>query len=93
MIDDSSHYFTFDGRRIPFTPGESVGAALTAVGVHAWRRTRVHGRPRGLFCGIGICFDCLIVADDIPNERACLLIAQAGMTVSTQEGTGHDATG
>jgi predicted molibdopterin-dependent oxidoreductase YjgC len=81
---------TFDGRDISFVPGQTVGAALTAAGVRSWRTTRVEGRPRGLFCGIGVCFDCLVVADGRPNQRACLLLAQDGMAVTTQEGSGHD---
>lgn len=82
--------FSFDGRPISFTDGQSVGAALTAAGVRSWRTTRIEGRPRGLFCGIGICFDCLVVVDGRPNQRACLLTARAGLAVTTQEGTGHD---
>jgi predicted molibdopterin-dependent oxidoreductase YjgC len=84
-----SDSFDFDGRRIPFAPGQSVGAALTAAGVRSWRTTRLAGRPRGLFCGIGVCFDCLVTVDGRPNERACLLPAAAGAVVTTQEGTGH----
>lgn len=86
----TSPQFSFDGRAIDFVPGQSVGAALTAAGVRSWRTTRVAGRPRGLFCGIGICFDCLVVADGQPNQRACLLPATPDLTVSSQEGTGHD---
>ncbi len=82
--------FQFDGDPIPFLAGQSVGAALTAAGIRSWRTTRFDRRPRGLFCGIGVCFDCLVVADDRPNLRACLLPATAGLAVSTQEGTGHD---
>jgi hypothetical protein len=81
--------FVFDEADIPFIPGQSVGAALTAAGVRSWRSTRRKGSPRGLFCGIGICFDCLIIADDRPNQRACLLPAREHMHVTTQEGTGH----
>ncbi|HLN78945.1 MAG TPA: (2Fe-2S)-binding protein [Nocardioidaceae bacterium] len=88
MSDES---FDFDGRPMPFRPGQSVGAALTAAGIRSWRTTRVDGRPRGLFCGIGVCFDCLIVIDGRPNERACLVVAKRGMVVETQEGTGHGA--
>lgn len=83
--------FDFDGRSIGFEPGQSIGAALTAAGVRSWRTTRLAGRPRGLFCGIGICFDCLVVVDGRPNERACLTPASDGASVTTQEGTGHGA--
>jgi predicted molibdopterin-dependent oxidoreductase YjgC len=82
--------FRFDGRDIPFRCGQTVGAALMAAGVRSWRTTRVEGRPRGLFCGIGICFDCLVVIDGRPNQRACLAPARADLVVAPQEGTGHD---
>jgi hypothetical protein len=82
--------FTFAGHEIPFRSGQTVGAALVESGVRSWRTTRVQGRPRGLFCGIGICFDCLIVIDGQPNQRACLAPARAGADVRPQEGTGHD---
>lgn len=81
--------FLFDGRPLAFTDGQTVGAALTAAGIRSWRTTRVAGRRRGLFCGIGICFDCLVVVDGRPNQRACLVPVRPGMQVSTQEGTGH----
>jgi predicted molibdopterin-dependent oxidoreductase YjgC len=81
---------TFDDREVEFRPGQSVGAALTAAGVLSWRTTRVDSKPRGIFCGIGVCFDCLVIIDGLPNERACLAMARDGMQVHTQEGTGHN---
>lgn len=72
----------FDGRPVPVRPGQTVGAALVAAGIRSWRTTRVGGRSRGLFCGIGVCFDCLITVDGLPNQRACLTPARAGMRVS-----------
>jgi predicted molibdopterin-dependent oxidoreductase YjgC len=81
--------FGFDGRRVAFQAGQTVGAALWADGVRSWRTTRGEGRPRGLFCGIGTCFDCLVTVDGEPNLRACLLPASAGLDVRTQTGTGH----
>jgi predicted molibdopterin-dependent oxidoreductase YjgC len=81
--------FTFDGREIPFAPGQSVGAALVAAGVSSWRTTRGGGRPRGIFCGIGVCFDCLITIDGRANLRACAVPAQPRMDVRSQEGGGH----
>lgn len=86
----SGSSFHFDHRDIPFVPGQSVGAALLAAGHRSWRTTRLAARPRGLFCGIGVCFDCLVVIDGHPNQRACLVSAASGMRVTTQEGSGHD---
>jgi predicted molibdopterin-dependent oxidoreductase YjgC len=73
--------FDFDGRPVPFAPGQTVGAALWAAGVRSWRTTRRQGRPRGLFCGIGVCFDCLVTVDGRVDERACLTPACAGLDV------------
>jgi len=70
----------FDGRPIPALPGESVGAALSAAGVLALRRT-ASGAPRGLHCGMGACFDCLVTVDGRANQRACMVTVVDGMVV------------
>lgn len=87
--DAAAAELVFDGRPVPVQPGQSVGAALTGAGIRSWRTTRRYGRPRGLFCGIGICYDCLVTVDELPNQRACLTPAKPGMQVSSQgpEGT------
>ena len=81
--------FAFDGAPVPVLPGQSIAAALWASGRLAWRRTRRNGSPRGVFCGMGVCFDCLVVVDGRPNVRACLAPAQPGQQVGTQTGDGH----
>lgn len=81
--------FAFDGRDVRFQPGQSVGAALVAAGVRSWRTTRQQARPRGIFCGIGVCFDCLVTVDGRRNVRACVLMAREGMEVRSQDGGGH----
>lgn len=81
--------FRFDGEQITAAPGQSIGAALIAAGHRSWRRTRFDDAPRGIFCGIGICFDCLVTVNDRSNRRACLVEAQPGDFVSTQPGAGH----
>jgi predicted molibdopterin-dependent oxidoreductase YjgC len=81
--------FDFDGSPVTFVEGQTVGAALWARGIRSWRTTRVAGRPRGLFCGIGVCFDCLVEIDGCPDRRACLVPARPGLAVRTQHGAGH----
>jgi predicted molibdopterin-dependent oxidoreductase YjgC len=81
---------SFDGREISALPGQTIAAALWQAGIVSWRRTRGAGLPRGVFCGIGVCFDCLVTVNDRPNQRACLIPARAGDVVRTQEGNGHD---
>jgi aerobic-type carbon monoxide dehydrogenase small subunit (CoxS/CutS family) len=74
-----------DGEPLPFVEGQTVAAALVATGRLAWRTTRVGHRPRGVFCGIGVCFDCLVTVDGARGQRACLVPARPGMTVTTEE--------
>jgi aerobic-type carbon monoxide dehydrogenase small subunit (CoxS/CutS family) len=82
--------FTFDGRPVQAEAGRSVAAALIATGRRSWRSTRKEGRPRGVFCGIGVCFDCLVTVNGRPNQRACLVEARSGDVVCTQEGAGRE---
>jgi hypothetical protein len=84
---------TFDGRPVEALPGQTVAAVLWAAGVTSWRDTRREGRPRGVFCGIGVCFDCLVTVNGRPNQRACLVPVRPGDEIGTQEGTGHGEMG
>ena len=79
--------FDFDGKSIPFIEGDSVASALLRTGVKTLRITRFKSEPRSIFCGIGHCFDCLVVIDEIPNQRACMTQARPGIQVRHQEGT------
>jgi aerobic-type carbon monoxide dehydrogenase small subunit (CoxS/CutS family) len=79
--------FTFDGESINAITGQSVAAALLAANQRALRKTRFNNNDRGVFCGIGVCFDCLVVIDGITNQRACLIEAKPGMKVQTQVGS------
>jgi predicted molibdopterin-dependent oxidoreductase YjgC len=73
---------TVDGDPLSAYMGETIAGALLAAGRKAWRRTS-HGQPRGIFCGIGLCFDCLVTVNGTPNVRACLTPVAAGMVVDT----------
>ena len=77
---------TFAGRTLPAREGQSVADALTAAGVRSWRTTRRGQQPRGLFCGIGACFDCLLTIDGRPAQRACLVPVRDGMILGDGDG-------
>ncbi|MEU9799831.1 (2Fe-2S)-binding protein [Streptomyces sp. NPDC051000] len=89
----ATYTLRFDGRELPARAGQSIAAALWGAGILAWRTTRDNGAPRGVFCGIGSCHDCLVTVNDRPNLRACLTPARPGDTVTTQEGTGRAELG
>ena len=78
----------FDGRPIEAFEGEPVAAALMGAGVRAFRRTARRGEPRGVFCAIGRCTDCMMVVDGVPNTRTCVTPVRDGMRVETQVGYG-----
>ena len=77
---------TIDGRPVPAHLGESVAAVMLAEGLAATRLTR-GGAPRGVFCGMGVCFDCLVTVDGVPNTRACVTWVEDGMVIARQEGS------
>jgi aerobic-type carbon monoxide dehydrogenase small subunit (CoxS/CutS family) len=72
-----------DGRPATCRDGDTIAAALIGAGETAWRETRRTGARRGLFCGIGVCFDCLVIVNGDRPVRACLVTAQPGDEIST----------
>ena len=74
---------TFDGMPLDALEGESVAAALSAASIVAFRRMR-SGESRGLWCGMGACFDCLVTIDGAANQRACMAKVRAGMRIESQ---------
>ena len=84
--------FDFEGRSVEARTGDSVAAALIAEGILATRSTAVSGAPRGPFCLMGACFECLMEIDGQANRQACMTELRAGMTVRRMDGArGLDA--
>ena len=75
-----------DGRPVTCRAGVTIAAALIGAGEIAWRSTRRTGARRGLFCGIGVCFDCLVMVDGVPNTRACMTWVREGMQIRHMDG-------
>ncbi|RFU39262.1 (2Fe-2S)-binding protein [Actinomadura logoneensis] len=74
---------TVDGVPVPGVAGQTVAGVLLADGRRAWR-TGPSGAPRGVFCGIGVCFDCLVTVNGERDVRACRRRVCDGDTVTTQ---------
>jgi predicted molibdopterin-dependent oxidoreductase YjgC len=85
--------FTHDGAELTGLEGEPVAAALRAAGVVIHRYTKKYHAPRGIFCAIGRCTDCVMVVNGRPNVRACVTPLTDGMTVDTQYGAGGETAG
>lgn len=78
--------FSFDGREYRGQEGEPVAAALYAAGVRIHSYSPKGHRPRGIFCMIGKCTDCVMVIDGQPNMRTCVTALKEGMEIQTQYG-------
>ncbi len=82
-----------DGAPIEGLQGQSIAGVLLAQGRTAWRAT-VADRPRGVFCGIGVCFDCIATVNGESDVRLCMRRARDGDVVETQnDAAPPDTTG
>ncbi len=79
---------TVDNNKIQAREGEMVLAALLAAGIRVNRFTSRYNQPRGLFCGIGQCTDCVMIVNGIPNVRTCVTPVEEGMVIETQYSRG-----
>ena len=75
-----------DGHELQAYDGDTIAAVLVRDGRVSWRRTRTGDRPRGLFCGIGACQDCLVTVDGVTGVRACIAPAAPGIDIATSGG-------
>jgi len=78
-----------DGEKVEVFEGEMIAAALMASGKKVFRYTKKHGKPRGVYCGIGRCTDCIMTVNGIPNVRTCITPVEDGMVIKTQRGLGE----
>ncbi len=81
-----------DGEPVPVPAGISVAAAMLLLVALPTRLTPVKRSPRAPFCMMGVCFECLIEIDGIPNQTACQVEVRSGMQVRRQCGTGDFAS-
>ena len=65
-----------NGKSAVAYPGETIATVLMANGIRAFRHTLIKGEPRGLYCGMGICYECMVTFNHRPNIRACQTLAQ-----------------
>jgi predicted molibdopterin-dependent oxidoreductase YjgC len=72
----------YRGRRLDLPEGANLAAALLAVGITSFRETPVSGAPRGPYCMMGACFDCLVTIEGV-TRQACMLEVSAGLRISS----------
>jgi aerobic-type carbon monoxide dehydrogenase small subunit (CoxS/CutS family) len=78
---------TVDDHPLTAYPGEMLSTVLLAAGQKTFRFSQTLGEPRGLYCGMGVCFDCLVTVNGRANVRACVTLAQPNDKVDIQHGS------
>jgi len=78
----------FNADPIDACENDTIASALWAAGKKVSRYTPERCEPRGLFCAIGYCSDCLMVVDGMPNTRTCVTPVKDGMNIEVQQGNG-----
>ncbi|MCI1721905.1 MAG: (2Fe-2S)-binding protein [Lachnospiraceae bacterium] len=86
--DNGTVEITVDGKKLTAKKGEMIAAALLANGIRIHRYTAKRHEPRGIYCGIGQCTDCVMTVDGNPNVRTCITPVEDGMVIETQQGYG-----
>lgn len=76
----------FEDRPIAAREGEPIAAALAAAGIRVHRTTEKTHEPRGVYCAMGRCTDCMMIVDGEPNVRTCITPVRDGMRVQVQHG-------
>lgn len=81
----------FQGTPMDLPDGANLAAALLAAGVPVLRHTPVSGAPRGPFCMMGACFDCLVRIDGVVRQ-ACMVQVAPGLRIAAAHDPGgaHD---
>jgi len=81
-----------DGKPVVAYEGETVHAALTAAGIRRLKKSKVSNsnnsnslESRGVFCGMGICYECLVTINHVPDQRACMTFVEDQMEIITNE--------
>ena len=84
---DTEHAFSVDvdGQAIAAHDGQTIAAALMAAGRRVFRHTS-NGQPRGLYCGMGVCFECSVTVDGVAGQRACVTRVRPGMRIHLPTG-------
>lgn len=74
---------TIDGRKVQAFEGELVSTVLQAENITVFGRKHTTGRPSGIYCGMGVCYECLVTINGMANIRACQTFAADQMVIAT----------
>ncbi|MGE5340580.1 MAG: (2Fe-2S)-binding protein [Candidatus Omnitrophota bacterium] len=77
--------FFVNGKEVDAYKGETLLAALIAAGYKQLKKSPVKGTPRSALCGMGVCFECIVNVNGVPNIRSCMTEVENNMKVEIDE--------
>ena len=78
-----------NGHEVTAPEGQSVWATMALAGQTTTRKSAVSGKDRSAYCAMGVCFECMVEIDGMPNQQACMRRVSEGMNITTQDITEH----
>jgi sarcosine oxidase subunit alpha len=75
---------TINDQPVEAYAGETVAIVLMTSGHEIFQHSNHDHTPRTLYCGMGVCFNCLVTIDGVPNVRACATKVSEGMAIETR---------
>ena len=76
-----------------FTVPAAITVAAAVVGPAGKKHTRlspVNGTKRAPYCFMGVCHECLMEIDGIPDQQACIIEVKEGMKIRRQTSLAGD---
>ena len=72
-----------NGKKAQAYEGELVSTVLQELGISIFGHKPKTGQGSGLYCGMGVCYECLVTIDKIDNVRACQTFVVDQMVIET----------
>jgi len=77
----------FEGTTLQVPETTTIAAAVLSHGGKTHTRlSPASGEKRAPFCFMGVCHECLVEIDGIPNQQACIIEVKEGMKIRRQLG-------
>ena len=91
-LEKSSETVTvnIEGEDVQVPKGETVAATVLVYNLGYTRTSPLSGKPRAPFCMMGVCFECLMEIDGLPNVQACQIEVAEGMKIRRQRGVNRN---
>lgn len=78
--------FFFEGQSLRALPGQTVASALLGHNITTFRHSALSDQQRGPYCLMGVCHECLVTINGMPNRQACMIPVEEGMHIVRNKG-------